>query len=161
MKVELLLAITLLVLYSKACEVKQCGNTLCNENSFCLNNEVCLCPPNFVTISGGNHCCYEQKRQMKAFLLEFFVSFGAGHFYTGRTDMGIAKVMMFCFLFGLNVFMHSLVTCYKKSWKHLKLLQRICLYLSILCCLIWQIVDLSNYGRNEYRDSNGINLVSW
>lgn len=37
-------------------------------------------------------CCYKQKSQLKAFLLELFLGFGIGHFYLGNIYLGLFKL---------------------------------------------------------------------
>ena len=47
-------------------------------------------------------CCYQQKGQLTAFLLELFIGFGVGHFYIGNFSLGIIKLFVqifLCFLF--------------------------------------------------------------
>ena len=47
-------------------------------------------------------CCYQQKGQLTAFLLEMFIGFGVGHFYIGNVKFAIIKLMVqifLCFLF--------------------------------------------------------------
>ena len=47
-------------------------------------------------------CCYQQKGQMTAFLLELFIGFGVGHFYIGNFYFAILKLLIqvfLCFLF--------------------------------------------------------------
>ena len=43
-------------------------------------------------------CCYEQKGQMTAFLLEMLIGFGVGHFYIGNYLFGIIKLIVQIFL---------------------------------------------------------------
>ena len=49
-------------------------------------------------------CCYEQKKQMMAFLLEMFTGMGIGHFYLENYFLGFFKL---CF----NVFMYVVICC--------------------------------------------------
>ena len=46
-------------------------------------------------------CCYKQKSQLTAFLLEVFIGFGAGNFYLGNYYMGVIRIIVqvsVCFL---------------------------------------------------------------
>jgi TM2 domain-containing membrane protein YozV len=43
-------------------------------------------------------CCYEQKGQLAAFLLEMFIGFGVGHFYIGNIIFGAIKLCVQVFL---------------------------------------------------------------
>ena len=49
-------------------------------------------------------CCYEQKKQIMAFLLEMFTGMGIGHFYLENYFLGFFKL---CF----NVFMYVVICC--------------------------------------------------
>ena len=47
-------------------------------------------------------CCYEQRGQLTAFLLELFIGFGVGHFYIGNYYFAIIKLVVqifLCFVF--------------------------------------------------------------
>ena len=44
------------------------------------------------------YCCYEQKSQFNAFLLEIFLGFGIGHFYIGDIKYGLIKFFLQLFL---------------------------------------------------------------
>ena len=47
-------------------------------------------------------CCYQQKGQLTAFLLEMFIGFGVGHFYMGSCKFALIKLIVqifLCFLF--------------------------------------------------------------
>jgi len=76
-----------------------CNSTIyCSEHGHCYydlmeynsnrtneNLEKCICDTGYATQNNtGIHCCYEQKSQIMAFLMEFVVGFGLGHFYIGN-----------------------------------------------------------------------------
>ena len=44
------------------------------------------------------YCCYEQKSQFNAFLLEIILGFGIGHFYIGDIKYGLIKFFLQLFL---------------------------------------------------------------
>ena len=47
-------------------------------------------------------CCYQQKGQLTAFILEMFIGFGIGHFYIGNYLFAVIKLVVqifLCFLF--------------------------------------------------------------
>ena len=47
-------------------------------------------------------CCYEQRGQLTAFLLELFIGFGVGHFYIGNYYFAVIKLVVqifLCFVF--------------------------------------------------------------
>ncbi len=148
---------------NNTCITVACGDGHCNQNSYCLNNMACLCSPGFVTVPLTNdfQCCYEQKKQISAFLLELFVGFGAGHFYVGRHDYAGAKIFIFLFM-SLSIITLFILSKYLgKSdglWKYLKWG---ILILTILFYLLWQTIDIIYYASNGYTDGNGVPLADW
>jgi len=49
-------------------------------------------------------CCYEQKKQIMAFLLEMFTGIGIGHFYLGNLFLGFFKLCC-------NIFLYIILCC--------------------------------------------------
>lgn len=145
------------------CITTQCGDYNCNSNSFCLNNQICLCNPGYTSNPFDNldQCCYQKRKQIKAFLLEFFVSFGAGHFYAGRNGIGGAKVFLFLFCITLNIFVFGVIKCYKQAGKLWHLLSSVSLAISLSCYFLWQLIDMIMFGLNKYVDGNGVDLQAW
>lgn len=144
------------------CPSNQCGASLCSQlNGFCLNDIDCLCNKGFTSTGSDTKCCYKQKKQIDAFLLELFISFGAGHFYIGRVDLGGAKVAVFLFLIMINLFMKIGGNYLIKNSKLFKILRYAFIITGVLCYLVWQIVDFYYYGMNMYLDGNGVGLVEW
>jgi hypothetical protein len=144
------------------CTFQSCGSYQCNRSAFCLNNASCLCAPGYITVPPTNdyQCCYEQRKQITAFLLELFVSFGAGHFYTGRNDLGGAKVAVFLILIFANIFISAFSTQHKEN-KFVYWIQ-FSLHKALLSCyIIWQIVDLCLFGANKHVDGNRMALETW
>ena len=75
------------------CQTSICGTESCNQfGSLCKNNS-CQCSAGWSTTPlSTNRCCYKQFSQATAFLYEFFLGFGAGHFYCKRDINGGLKV---------------------------------------------------------------------
>ena len=100
----LLLIIIQITKSKKELEYEICGNTKCAKNfGKCelVNSEyLCICDSKYTTYPEKNEikCNYERKRQLKAFLLEFFLTYGAGHFYTHNYKYAIPKLCVFVFL---------------------------------------------------------------
>jgi hypothetical protein len=145
------------------CQVTQCGPYQCSTNGFCLNNLTCLCGVSFTSFPENSiyQCCYKRRSQINAFLLEFFVSFGAGHMYTGRGDYAGSKITILLLFIGLNIFIHSAILCYGKNGKVWKWMKYIIIVTSVVGFLTWQILDLIMYGLNKYVDANGVTLKEW
>lgn len=69
---------SLVVSYNRNCS----GLSYCNYNGFCRNDGTCQCFSGYYTQFPDKPCSYSQKKQLTAFLLQFFLGvFGAGHFY--------------------------------------------------------------------------------
>ena len=64
---------------------KLCATTYCSINGGTCNGNTCACKSGYITKDASSiPCCYKQKSQLTAFLLEFIFSFGFGHFYIGN-----------------------------------------------------------------------------
>ena len=111
----------------------------------------------------NQRCNYERKKQLKAFLFELFLGFGAGHFYTERYTK--ASLKLSAFIFGIFIICMFPITAKFLSEK----LESDCLVLSVSCfyylCSIglafWFIYGLVMFGMNKNLDGNQIQLQSW
>jgi len=145
-------------------------NSSCSNHGICnLQNTDCICDYGYTTIQNKTEierpkmCNYEQKTQLKAFLFELFLGFGAGHFYTERYQM--AGLKLAAFIFGIFIICLFPITAKFLSEK----IESDCLVLSVSCfyylCSIglafWFIYDLVMFGMNRYLDGNEIALLSW
>lgn len=145
------------------CSTFQCGSSLCStQHSNCVYGN-CVCIKGYITfpIDSPSKCCYEQKKQLTAFLVEFFVGFGAGHFYIGRYDMAAPKLAIYLVLCLLNCLSLCLIYVCKKQSQGLRLAFNI--GVALLGCVIfcWQLADAIVYGLNQYYDGNGVSLDHW
>lgn len=76
--------------------------TTCNDHGVCHidppeNSYLCKCDNGYTTheCDDGSECCYEQKKQLVAFLLHIFLGgVGAGDFYLGNIDLGLIPLAM-------------------------------------------------------------------
>jgi hypothetical protein len=142
-----------------------CDDYPCPEaRGICNIENTCSCFRGYMTNTnfakyGSYQCNYQKKSQMVAFLLEFILSFGSGHFYLGNYVMGISKfffcaasMFLFCFL--------PYLTAQHKTMNINKLVPYFqCLTIILFC--IWQIIDSILFGMNYYNDSNGIKPSDW
>ena len=138
------------------CNKYTCPKTrgVCNEN-----NE-CICIAGYETIDdltlGDFYCNYRKKSKLFAFLLEFVLGFGSGHFYMGHTTLATIKMIytsITCLLF-----------CQYESIKVITELKRVLVPLErILLCgwAAWQIIDGLLICFNFYKDGNGYELRGW
>ena len=93
---------------------KNCNFTEYPEQAIKCNNETmsctdekrkhhCSCIPGYITFKDKEnftYCNFKQKKQLFAFLLEFCVGFGAGHFY--RYDFTMASLKLVAFVLALK-----------------------------------------------------------
>lgn len=166
-KYYFLLLFILPLIISTQDEVYICGNEKCTQKgSYCSknidNNYYCECYKEYATfpLNSEIKCNYKRKKQIKAFLLELFVTYGSAHFYTGNYKYAIPKLIVFVTLYCLYVGLRAV----SKTKEENKRVNKIISISAIICfigMLIWQIIDLVKYGRNEYKDGNGIELLKW
>lgn len=150
------------------------SNVACQKNNCfipfgtCIDDSTCQCLESYAnyfpdsTDKPDFYCSYEKKSQLVAFLLEFLLSNGFGHFYSGRILFGIFKMLVLIgpIVLGILMFCCNIgkgsdgSTCC-----NLILMIGMCL----LGCtaLAWQLADLIMFGMNKYADGNGIPLKHW
>ena len=84
-----------------------CNKYTCPKSrGLCNEENQCICIKGYDTIDdlskGDFYCNYKKKSKLIAFLLEFVLGFGAGHFYMGKTTLGTYKMVytsITCLLF--------------------------------------------------------------
>ena len=149
-------------------EFEDCGdNILCpKDRGQCTNysdeGKFCKCFSGYMDDPKESNykCTYKQKTQLKAFLLELFLCYGAGHFYIHHYKLAIPKLVVFVFLYCLFIALR-IITKAKEENKFANLIICISAGISFVGMLIWQIVDLVNFGRNKYEDGNKMPLLRW
>jgi TM2 domain-containing membrane protein YozV len=144
----------------------KCNNQNCNVPfAVCTDTTTCSCLSayaNFVPADNPNtglYCNYLRYKQLVAFLLEFFLSFGIGHFYCGRIVFGVIKLLCTLVPFMLGIVMFCSSISKESDCCGLALSIFTCLFLCAIA--IWQIVDLIMFGLNSYADGNGVPLKPW
>lgn len=173
----------------------KCGDINCSENGHCFYDIItyykeyeksrnsnttidrpflnCVCDKGWTDKLDADgkiaadqvRCCYRMKSQFNAFLLEFVVGFGAGHFYIGNITLAVLKCVSFI-MFCCTCLTIGLCFCYKTNRhneeptsKH-KLLNVIFLF-CIYTYMIWQIIDSVLFGINFYTDYENVELEVW
>jgi hypothetical protein len=147
----------------------RCSISNCPKPNTCSDEYTCRCAVGFADFRQSENkpelsCQYAQKKQLKAFFLEFFLAHGIGHMYAGRIGYGIFKFFFFFVPFILSVFL----CCCGFSVK-LNIDSGGCVGMTIIiilcsfCCIatLWQMVDLVLFGMNRYKDANGVPLIHW
>lgn len=138
-----------------------CNQYTCSPaNGKCGRDNECICAFGYTTIDddsfGDFKCNYKQKSQVKAFLLEFLIGFGIGHFYIGNVTLALAKLLYSSFT--------CFVICQLPSFAKIKSTKRCAYYIQLIFGLgwvMWQIVDSIMIVMNYYKDNNGMKLREW
>ena len=105
-------------------------------------------------------CNYKQKSQLKAFLLELFLCYGAGHFYINNYKLAAPKLVVFAIFYCLFIALR-IITKAKEENKLANLIICISAGVVLAAMITWQIIDLVYFGKNKYKDGNKIPLRNW
>ena len=134
----------------------------CKELSDNIGTYFCECYSGYYTYPEDNdiQCNYKKKSQLKAFLLELFLCYGAGHFYVHNYRYAIPKLIVFAFFYCLFIALR-IITKAKEENKLANLIICISAGVTLIGMLAWQIVDLINFGYNKYKDGNKVSLLNW
>lgn len=150
------------------CEVSVCGNVFCatSPKGKCVDSS-CVCENGYISTLNETkavRCCYKQKNALTAFFLEFFVSFGAGHFYYGATTYGTVKCTLYAIFLAIILFV-ILKTCIDKKKKEredtsnlFRIFRIISLILISFTYICWQMIDSILILLGGYTDKNGKEL---
>jgi TM2 domain-containing membrane protein YozV len=137
----------------------KCAMNNCPPPSFCMDDKTCKCGEGHANVLLPDmpfqfYCQYRQKQQIVAFLLETFLSLGIGHFYSGRVNFGLIKLIV-----GLSPL---ILMCCSICWKGNEAGGCLVLSSTLTCAyLIWQIIDIINFATNSYKDGHGVPLEHW
>ena len=152
---------------AKSAILNMCDSQTCpTQFGTCQSTTTCVCKDDFLNISwtGKQYTCdYAQKKQITAFMLEFFV-IGIGHIYTGNFVLGSLKLvsivifpyLLLCFNFA-GIMAEATVktqTCF--------LWTTVVMFVTyFLGAVIWWLYDLIKFGTNNFVDSYGYPLKPW
>jgi len=128
----------------------------------------CVCDSGYISTPGDSvRCCYKQKSQLFAFILEFSLGFGFGHFYVGNSTLGTVKLCG-CLLIVAIVCFIGILSCYKEGDFDVEFKKgnttsgtTYLLYGAVILFAVWQIIDCVLFGINFYLDGNGSMLHEW
>ena len=140
----------------------QCDNGDCVQFSDDPNKYFCECHKGYDTYPSDNSikCNYKKKSQVKAFLLELLLCYGAGHFYIHNYKRAIPKLIVFAFFYCLFIALR-IITKAKEENKKANLIISISAGISLIGMITWQIIDLVGFGKNQFDDENSIGLKDW
>jgi hypothetical protein len=148
-------------------KVDICTPQNCQPPNGCIDVNTCKCAPGFVNYfppgkntTATTYCTYEQKKQLTAFLLQFFI-FCAGQFYVGNIAFAIPQLFITLGPCILSCIMLCAGIGFKggKDCCHLFVVILNCLFACALCG--WWLADVILFGMNKYTDSNGVPLQGW
>lgn len=183
-------------------ECEYSGNTIpCSEHGICFydiykyvsedstnkNFIDCICDEGFITKDENDSikCCYEQKLQKYAILLEI-LPLGFGHYYSGRIINFVIK-LIFQSIIILYMLFYSLC-CQNfdkiRKYRGYELLSNdskkndyinnlkskidtgrmvtVAIYIcTFIIMIIWQCLDIFLFGLNVYTDGNSVKLKKW
>ena len=135
-----------------------CNKYTCQKSrGVCNENNECVCIKGYDTIDdlsrGDFYCNYRKKSKLIAFLLEFVLGFGSGHFYLGKTILATIKMV------------YTSLTCLMFCQFHsITELKRFAIPLERVLLVgwaIWQILDGILIAFGFYKDGNGYELRGW
>ena len=158
-----------------------------SEDSTNKNFIDCICDEGFITKDENDSikCCYEQKLQKYAILLEI-LPLGFGHYYSGRIINFVIK-LIFQSIIILYMLFYSLC-CQNfdkiRKYRGYELLSNdskkndyinnlkskidtgrmvtVAIYIcTFIIMIIWQCLDIFLFGLNVYTDGNSIQLKRW
>ena len=140
----------------------QCDKGDCVQFSDAPNKYFCECHKGYDTYPYDNtiKCNYRKKSQIKAFLLELLLCYGAGHFYIHNYKRAIPKLIVFAFFYCLFIALR-IITKAKEENKKANLIISISAGVSLVGMITWQIIDLVGFGKNQFDDENNIGLKDW
>ena len=140
----------------------QCEHGDCMQYTDDPTKYFCKCYSGYDTYPYDNSvkCNYHKKSQLKAFLLELLLCYGAGHFYIHNYKRAIPKLIVFVFFYCLFIALR-IITKAKEENKKANLIISISAGVSLVGMLTWQIIDLYGFGKNQFDDGNKIGLRVW
>jgi hypothetical protein len=150
-----------------------CTNVNCPLPHACLDANTCRCANGFanyydpitddqVQARLGPYCIYERKKQLTAFLLQFFVFCGAGQFYVGNIQYAVPQLIISlapCIISCIQCIMGIRIKGEDRPCGHLVILIINCLFSCALCG--WWLADVIIFGMNKHLDGNGVPLNPW
>ena len=158
-----------------------------SEDSTNKNFIDCICDEGFITKDENDSikCCYEQKLQKYAILLEI-LPLGFGHYYSGRIINFVIKLIFQSIIILYMLFYslccqnfdkirkyrgYELLSNDNKKNDYIKNLKSkidtgrmvtVAIYIcTFIIMIIWQCLDIFLFGLNVYTDGNSVELKKW
>jgi len=147
----------------KSAKVTDCDDKNCPPDiGTCSGTSKCNCENKYANAPklSKKTCSYKRKSQKTAFLLEFFIPFGAGHFYVGKWLLGVMKLL---FTLVAIIIVHTMACCCMTCLQDKTFSVVYMFFFAVTPILtgIWWIADIIMFGTNYYLDSNSVPLYAW
>jgi hypothetical protein len=156
-----------------SCKVTNCPS----PNTCVMDNTVCKClagmadyqPDVSKNTPNAVFCTYERKKQLTAFLLQFFI-FCAGQFYVGNIQYAIPQLLLTILLCVLGAIKSVMkITFFAQKDENDEPIERPCKHSIIIWTVelltvtlfVWWLADIIIFGMNNYVDKHGIPLIPW
>eukprot|EP00455_Lapot_gusevi_P008033 TRINITY_DN1345_c0_g1_i1.p1 TRINITY_DN1345_c0_g1~~TRINITY_DN1345_c0_g1_i1.p1 ORF type:complete len:233 (-),score=99.12 TRINITY_DN1345_c0_g1_i1:89-724(-) len=158
-----------------AADLGNCTASTCNNHGLCNDAKTaCICLDSWITFNpqDGTQCNYEQKKQLTAFLLQFFVgTFGAADWYTGRWGIAVGKLVLILVVCCGQCVLKAMAGKFANG-QELKDEEAAGAAASVgasglcMCCVLlgqfgWWLADTILYGQNKINDLNDAPLKAW
>merc|ERR1719150_2573026 len=151
----------------------------CDARGVCTTDDdgdfYCICDDGYATYPEVDendadrvYCNYEQKKQLTAFLLSWFLgAWGGGQWYLGLTGLAVGKL---CAALGVCCIIPCCIACVAGGGAAAGSDGLTAVGGGIGSCLMccatlgifaWWLVDIIRFGMNVVDDSNGVSLESW
>ena len=135
-----------------------CNKYVCPKSrGVCNEKNECICIKGYDTIDdiskGDFYCNYRKKSKLIAFLLEFVLGFGTGHFYIGHINLATVKMIYSAFT--------CLLFCQYNSIKKITEIKKLAIPIErilIIGWVAWQLIDGLLMFFGFYKDGNGYEL---
>jgi len=152
--------------------------TNCSGRGSCATDDdgdwYCICDDGYTTHDADDdvYCNYEQKKQLTAFLLAWFLgTWGGGQWYVGLSGLAAGKL---CYALAVCCIIPCFLQCFvlKKMSGGLESggmmgggggssLYGCCYCCCVLGVFVWWLVDIIMFGMNNIDDKNGVGLEPW
>lgn len=143
-------------------EMNTCGFYKCPKyGGECTGQfkETCTCNDEYATYPYDTDilCQYKKKKQLIAFLLEFFLMLGIGHYYLENYVHAILKSIIFLTAYSLFITLKFLSVKTEQNNPYRVVISLIA-SLFLITIIIWQCIDVILMGIGFYTDGNGVEL---
>lgn len=121
--------------------------------------ETCTCFEEYTTypFDTDTLCQYKKKKQLIAFLLEFFLMLGIGHYYLENYVHAILKSIVFLTAYSLFISLKFLSVKTEQNNPY-RVIISLLASLLLITIIVWQCIDVILMGIGFYTDGNGVEM---